>query len=195
MNERTQRFWCGVTCWGAAAVIGLVAFVMLLLSGAWGLIQAIWAAGVILLVLGVAFQALFCRPLPPPVSRAAVSMEASGGASGVSPSAPAPAAPVAEPPAEAAPAARRPAAMAAAEGIADDLKRIKGVGPKLEEMLNGMGIYHYRQIAAWGPEEIAWCDDNLEGFKGRVSRDEWVAQAGILAAGGETEFSRRSDGS
>ena len=63
------------------------------------------------------------------------------------------------------------------DGGADDLKKIKGVGPKLEAMLHRMGFYHYDQIAAWSPEEVAWVDENLEGFKGRVTRDEWVAQA------------------
>ncbi|WP_339638872.1 NADH-quinone oxidoreductase subunit E [uncultured Sulfitobacter sp.] len=67
------------------------------------------------------------------------------------------------------------------EGGADDLKKIKGVGPKLEQMLNGMGFYHFDQIAQWGPEEVAWVDQNLEGFKGRVSRDNWVEQAARLA--------------
>ena len=67
------------------------------------------------------------------------------------------------------------------EGGADDLKKIKGVGPKLEQMLNGMGFYHFDQIAQWGPEEVAWVDQNLEGFKGRVSRDNWVEQAAGLA--------------
>ncbi|MBL6426202.1 MAG: NADH-quinone oxidoreductase subunit E [Maritimibacter sp.] len=74
---------------------------------------------------------------------------------------------------------------------ADDLKAIKGVGPKLETMLNGMGFYHYDQIAKWSGEEIAWVDQNLEGFKGRVSRDNWVEQAKTLAEGGETEFSKK----
>tara|TARA_R110002094_G_scaffold44158_7_gene56086 strand:- start:1699 stop:2811 length:1113 start_codon:yes stop_codon:yes gene_type:complete len=75
---------------------------------------------------------------------------------------------------------------------ADDLKMIKGVGPKLEIMLNGMGFYHFDQIAKWGGEEVAWVDQNLEGFKGRVTRDNWVAQAVKLAAGEETEFSARA---
>jgi NADH-quinone oxidoreductase subunit E len=75
---------------------------------------------------------------------------------------------------------------------ADDLKMIKGVGPKLETMLNGMGFYHFDQVANWGAEEVAWVDQNLEGFKGRVSRDDWVAQAVKLAAGEETEFSKRA---
>ncbi|MBV7379107.1 NADH-quinone oxidoreductase subunit E [Maritimibacter dapengensis] len=74
---------------------------------------------------------------------------------------------------------------------ADDLKQIKGVGPKLEAMLNGMGFYHFDQIANWTSDEIAWVDQNLEGFKGRVSRDNWVDQATKLAAGEETEFSKK----
>jgi NADH-quinone oxidoreductase subunit E len=56
-----------------------------------------------------------------------------------------------------------------------------------------MGIYHLDQIASWGPAEIAWMDENLEDFRGRVSRDDWVGQARLLAGGGETEFSRRVD--
>ena len=63
----------------------------------------------------------------------------------------------------------------------------------MEEMLNGMGIWHYSQVASWGPSEVAWVDDNLEGFKGRVSRDNWVDQAKTLASGGETEFSKKVD--
>ncbi|SLN41237.1 NADH-quinone oxidoreductase subunit E [Roseisalinus antarcticus] len=61
-------------------------------------------------------------------------------------------------------------------GQADDLKRIKGVGPQLEGLLNEMGFYHFAQIAAWGPGEIAWVDARLK-FKGRIERDDWVAQA------------------
>lgn len=75
---------------------------------------------------------------------------------------------------------------------ADDLTRIKGIGPKLETMLHGMGFYHFDQIAAWSAAEVAWVDENLEGFKGRVSRDDWVSQATLLAEGGETAFSNRA---
>ena len=82
---------------------------------------------------------------------------------------------------------------AAREGGPDDLKQIKGVGPKLEKTLHNMGIYHFDQIAGWGPKEQAWMDDNLEGFKGRATRDDWVAQAIVLNAGGETEFSKKVD--
>ncbi len=87
---------------------------------------------------------------------------------------------------------REPELLAAArpEGR-DDLKRIKGVGPKLEQELNEKGVYHYDQIAGWSDAEVAWADQHLVRFKGRVSRDEWVAQAKILAGGGETKFSRK----
>ena len=66
-------------------------------------------------------------------------------------------------------------------GQADDLKKIKGVGPKLETILNTLGVFHFDQIMAWGPDDITWMDENLNGFKGRVSRDDWVAQAKALA--------------
>ena len=76
-------------------------------------------------------------------------------------------------------------------GQADDLKQIKGVGPKLEILLNSLGFFHFDQVAAWSDDEAAWVDDNLQGFKGRVTREEWVSQAKILAGGGETEFSKK----
>jgi predicted flap endonuclease-1-like 5' DNA nuclease len=103
--------------------------------------------------------------------------------------APAPAPAAAPQPAAATPAApaAKPAGLTAARGgKPDDLKIIKGVGPKLEALLHSMGYFHFDQIAAWTAAEIAWVDDNLEGFKGRVTRDDWVAQARALAAGGKT---------
>ncbi len=73
---------------------------------------------------------------------------------------------------------------------ADDLKLISGVGPKLEQTLNEMGIWHYDQVAGLRKKEISWVDDRLR-FKGRIERDDWISQAKILAKGGETEFSKR----
>ncbi|WP_375265432.1 hypothetical protein [Planktotalea sp.] len=88
----------------------------------------------------------------------------------------------------------KPATLTAArEGGADDLKRIKGIGPKLEKLCNSMGFYHFDQIAAWTADELAWVNSNLEGFKGRATRDKWVAQAKLLAVGEDTEFSKRVD--
>lgn len=96
-------------------------------------------------------------------------------------------------PAAQAGAGKKPRTMKAPRKAgADDLKLIKGVGPKLEAMLNEMGYFHYDQIAKWGPAEVEWADQNLVGFKGRVSRDNWVEQAGKLAAGEQTEFSNRA---
>ena len=77
------------------------------------------------------------------------------------------------------------------EGKPDNLKKIKGVGPKLEQLCNRLGFWHFDQIANWTDEEVAWVDANLEGFRGRVSRDDWVAQAKLLAEGGTTEFWKR----
>jgi len=68
-------------------------------------------------------------------------------------------------------------------GKADDLKIIKGIGPQMEALVNRLGFYHFDQIASWTPAEVAWVDDNLEGFKGRVTRDNWIAQAKTLAKG------------
>ncbi len=69
------------------------------------------------------------------------------------------------------------------DGKADDLKLIKGVGPKLEALCHKLGFYHFDQIANWTAKEIAWVDENLEGFKGRVTREEWVQQARDLMNG------------
>ena len=68
-------------------------------------------------------------------------------------------------------------------GKPDDLKLIWGVGPKLEQMLNAMGVWHFDQVASWSAKEIAWVDERLEGFKGRAKRDEWVKQSKKLAKG------------
>ncbi len=94
------------------------------------------------------------------------------------------AAPAAEAPAEEAPAAEAAKfkGLDAPDGEADDLKQISGVGPVLEEKLNAMGIYHYRQIAAFTAEDIAAVDDELN-FKGRIERDGWLEQAAQLAKG------------
>ncbi len=69
----------------------------------------------------------------------------------------------------------------------DDLKLISGIGPKLEKVLNGLGVWTWRQIADWGAEEIAWVDDELR-FSGRIVRDDWKAQAQALARGGRDEY-------
>lgn len=76
-------------------------------------------------------------------------------------------------------------------GLPDDLKLLKGVGPKLEETLNELGFFHFDQIAAWGEAEVAWVDSRLK-FKGRIERDGWIEQAKKLAVGEDTEFAKRA---
>ena len=69
------------------------------------------------------------------------------------------------------------------EGAPDDLTLIGGIGPRIQEVLNSLGIYHFDQIADWSPENIAWIDEYLH-FNGRVKREGWVEQAAILVGEG-----------
>lgn len=73
----------------------------------------------------------------------------------------------------------------------DDLKLLSGVGPALEKKLNKSGVQRFEQIAKWTKADIARFDEQLN-FKGRIEREGWVAQAKVLAKGGETEFSKKA---
>ena len=97
----------------------------------------------------------------------------------------------AAPAAATAPQAARPVGLAGPRGgKADDLKQIRGIGRQNEEKLHGLGVFHFDQIAAWTKENIEWVGDFL-AFHGRIEREDWVGQARELAAGRETEFSKR----
>ncbi len=75
----------------------------------------------------------------------------------------------------------RPQALKAARsGGPDDLKLISGVGPKIEGILHGLGIFHFDQISTWKKKERDWVDGYLR-FKGRIDRDQWIKQAKALA--------------
>jgi NADH-quinone oxidoreductase subunit E len=89
-------------------------------------------------------------------------------------------------------AGEKPEAVEVAAGEEDDLKRIKGIGPVNENALNDLGIYKFAQIAAWTQDNIDWVEGYLS-FPGRIEREDWIAQAKALAAGEETEFSKRVD--
>lgn len=123
-------------------------------------------------------------PAPAPRPAAAPAPVAEALAPAPTPAAaPAPAAESAAPAAESA-GATRPAGIAAPrDGQADDLKQIKGIGKKAEAQLNALGIHHFDQIAGWTAAEVAWIDENLDGFKGRATRDDWVAQAAAHTKG------------
>lgn len=72
---------------------------------------------------------------------------------------------------------------AASDGQADDLLKLKGVGPKLHNLLIELGVTRFSQIADWSDADIAAIDARLGNFKGRPVRDQWVDQAKYLAAG------------
>jgi predicted flap endonuclease-1-like 5' DNA nuclease len=67
-------------------------------------------------------------------------------------------------------------------GPPDPLTRMKGLGPKAEAALNGLGYTRYDQIAAWDDNDVARIDAQMGPFKGRIVRDRWVEQARYLAA-------------
>ena len=247
MIDSNKGMSCGLGCWAMAAGAGFLAFVLMLVLGSFGVMQAIFLSAVLFVVLGALLSWILCGALPGPAVGADAETPAapvaktpastpSQTAAAATDASTATSAPAAKPAAtsasttikpskalsgedelrerkgewkynagsDAAPAAKSAAAAAdegtkpmtydaAPEGGGDDLKRIKGIGPKLEKTCNDMGFYTFAQVAAWTPAEVAWVDENLEGFKGRVTRDEWVAQAKQLAAGEETEFSKRVD--
>ncbi|HET7157005.1 MAG TPA: hypothetical protein VFI87_16715 [Hyphomicrobiaceae bacterium] len=76
--------------------------------------------------------------------------------------------------------------------ISNDLKRIRGIGVLIEKKLNSMGVITYEHIANWTADDIDRVSQSLD-FKGRIERENWIEQARILSAGGQTEFSRRVD--
>lgn len=185
---------------GIAAGIFLVAFVALMVLGEYGFSAAAFLAilvsllAAIVLYLGFGGSDRVSMPAKPAVKPAPKAEAAPAAAPAPEPEPAAVSAPVeaaaSEPISEG--EGTRPAALdAPRDGAADDLKQIKGIGPKLEKLCNSMGFWHFDQIANWTPEEVAWVDANLEGFKGRVSRDNWIDQAKTLASGGQTEFSKR----
>ena len=66
-------------------------------------------------------------------------------------------------------------------GVADDLTKIKGIGAKIEETLHEFGVFHFDQIASWGPAEITAINEALN-FPGRIEREDWKVQAKELSS-------------
>lgn len=81
--------------------------------------------------------------------------------------------------------------LSGAGGAPDDLQRIKGVGPKLAEMLEERGFHRFEQLAQLSPQEIAMIDEQLGPFRGRLSRDRIVEQAAFLARGDTDGFEQQ----
>lgn len=82
-----------------------------------------------------------------------------------------------------APAAPPMAETADGEVAVDDLRRIKGLGPKMMTLLHSLGVTTYAQIAAWTDADLDELDGKLGAFAGRPRRDNWVEQARLLSSG------------
>ena len=80
----------------------------------------------------------------------------------------------------------------AASPTQDNLQRIGGVTPEIEQGLNAQGVSRYSQIAQWAPADVERFDKQLL-TGGRIARENWVEQAQILSRGGDTRFSREFD--
>ena len=97
------------------------------------------------------------------------------------------------PPKAAAPKAAASKAAKAAKGP-DNLRLIKGLGPKLNTMLNDLGVTRFDQIAGLDAKAVAALDAKLGTFVGRITRDNFVDQAGLLAkddvAGFEAKYGK-----
>ena len=59
----------------------------------------------------------------------------------------------------------------------DDLKKVHGIGPKLEQTLKDLGITSFKQIANFRAEDVALVTAALDAFKGRIERDDWMGSA------------------
>ena len=69
----------------------------------------------------------------------------------------------------------------------DDLELIAGIGPKLAQTLNELGVYRFEQIANWQVSDVERVDTHLN-FSGRIDRENWIEQAKALAIGGRDEY-------
>ncbi len=77
------------------------------------------------------------------------------------------------------------------EQPADDLTRIKGIGPRFADVLQALGFYRFDQLARLSPTEIERLDGQLGAFRGRIVRDRIVDQADYLARGDIDSFEQR----
>lgn len=183
-----ERAECNRNCWISAAIAGTV--VLLFVSG---LGDLNWLAGLFLgtltfVLFGALMVWLVCHdmPLPVPPLEATPPLDWRRRQADSQPEALLVSASLPETPA--------PVQMALRAGDAgDDLRRIKGIGPKISDWLNGHGVTRYGQIAGWDAAAVADFVQRMGRMGSRIEADDWVGQAKLLAAGGETEHSRRVD--
>jgi NADH-quinone oxidoreductase subunit E len=174
--------------WIIGAAAGLVAFGVLVVVGKFDLFPAAALGGGVAavagLVLGMPWGA--SAPTPMPAAKAPAAKPAAPVAEAVT----APAAFVSAPVAAASTGPLR--LKAARDGMADDLKEIEGIGPAMEKLVNELGFFHFDQIASWSDADVALVDAEMKGFKGRITRDKWVAQAKIIVTEGLEAFRERA---
>ncbi len=201
MDNNEGMIGMALGSWLIALAGGALAAVLLWVLGGWSFMQGAFIGFVVFLVAGGVISWIMTRPLPAPGEirvGTPVSDKPAPAASAAPATASAPAAASKPAPVKKkAPAKKAPAKKAAASaddarpsglsdapraGGADDLKKITGVGPKLEETLNSLGIWHFDQVAGLTKKDIAWVDERLR-FKGRIERDDWKGQAKKLAKG------------
>jgi predicted flap endonuclease-1-like 5' DNA nuclease len=214
-NKNAPNLWG----WVIGAAAGLVAFGVLVVVGGFELFPAAALGAVVAgaagLVLGMPWGSGAVGPTP--LAHGAKTVAAKPAAREAEPavpvaeavvqpaafvSTPVPAAepkPAPKPKAEKAaakPKAAKPAGperlKAPRKGKADDLKEIEGIGPALEKLVNSLGFYHFDQIASWTDADIAVVDAEMQSFKGRITRDKWVAQAKIIVSEGLEAFRERA---
>jgi predicted flap endonuclease-1-like 5' DNA nuclease len=192
--ENTNAPWLGGWVIGLAA--GLVAFGVAWVVGKFDLVPSVAIGGVIALIAGFVLGMPRSREPAAPVPQARPARAAEPAPQ----PAPLMATPVAEPVAVAAPIAAvadipsdGPMRLKAPRGgRADDLKEIEGIGPAMEKLVNELGFYHFDQIASWCDADVDWVDANMKNFKGRITRDKWVAQAKLIVSEGLEAFRIRA---
>jgi len=210
-NQSARK--CASICWYVSVGIGLLLAIALIADAQWAFLWGTLVGVLAFLVMGFILPQLICtgpaqRPMaatsvpsslvagdPPAPMPGGPHTAAASAAAATPPYTEDEAAPQAHPIASEAKKPKskpdagsdggsKPDALSAPrkEG-ADDLKLIKGVGPKLEAELHEMGYYHFDQIAKWSDAEVAWIDQNVQGIRSRASRDDWTGQAAALASG------------
>jgi predicted flap endonuclease-1-like 5' DNA nuclease len=193
--ENVNAPWLGG--WIIAAAAGLVAFGVLIAVGKFDLTPAVAIGVVVALVVGLILGMPWGASAAPAPMQAAKAMPAAPARSATPEPAAMPAAfvsaPVADAPVASAAASGGPERLKAPRGgKADNLKEIEGIGPAMEKLVNEMGFFHFAQIASWSDSDVAWVDANMTSFKGRITRDKWVAQAKIIVAEGLEAFRERA---
>ena len=81
--------------------------------------------------------------------------------------------------------------LAPVSSIPENLELIKGLGPKVNTLLKGLGVTSFAQVASWTAADVSEIDAQLGAFAGRITRDNWIDQAQLLAAGDVAGFEKK----